>query len=349
MIVRARMNRSLLAALAVSSFVGLGLGGSLGCSSSSKGIATESTPTDATWTDGHHVAASMTIPFGSSVTVAPGARVTFAPGVTVTVQGTLKGGGTTPHAKLGGAPWGGLIVVTGGALTLDGVDISQADVALAVQGGTASYQHGTIDKSAPFEVDKGGKLTVAHAVVTGATKASAVVGAFTATFLDYDAATFEGIVGQDEGATISIEDSKLHGTANENNDLVAARGAATVHVAYTDFDKAHCGFHFDAVTSFDISHVAIHDGAYGFMLYGSAPTTGTRTITASNIWNNHARGAEEEATTTVNGVISISDGYWGSNGGGVDDNLRQFTGQIRVTNMSTAGPVAGAGPRGAVP
>jgi hypothetical protein len=322
----------------------------LGCSASSKGapIATDSTPTNDTWADGKHLAASVTIPFGSSVTIAPGARITVAPGVLVTVQGTLKGGSKAAHAKLGGSPWGGIVVVTGGELDLEGTDLSHADTALSIQGGNASYQYGTIDASGPFEVDKGAKLTVAHATVTGATKATAVIGSFTATFLDYDAATFEGIVGQDDGATISIEDSKLHGTGNENNDLVAARGAATIHVAYTDFAQAHCGFHFDAVTSVDVAHVSIHDGSYGFMLYGSA-AQGTRTIASSNIFNNHQRGAEEETQSTVNGLITFTDGYWANNGATPDDNLRQFTGQIHVTNMSTTSPVQGTGPRGAVP
>ena len=321
-----------------------------GCSASSKAAPiAEGTPTNDTWGDGKHIAASVTIPFGSSVTIAPGAKISFAPGVTVTVQGTLKGGSRAAHAKLGGTPWSGLVVVTGGALELEGTDIGAADTAITVQGGTASFSYGTIDTSGPFEVDKPGELTVAHATVTGSTKATAVIGKFTATFLDYDAAVYEGIVGQDDGAIISIEDSKLHGTGNENNDLVAARGAGTVHVAYTDFNQAHCGFHFDAVTSFDIAHVSIHDGSYGFMLYGSSPTAGARTVTASNIFNNHQRGAEEETASTVNGLITISDGYWANNGSSIDDNLRQFSGQVHVTNMSTAAPVDGTGPRAAVP
>ncbi len=326
------------------------LSAALGCSASSKAApVTESTPTSDTWADGKHITSNLTIPFGSSVTVAPGAKVSFAPGITVTVQGTLKGGGRAAHAKLGGTPWGGIVVVTGGTLDLDGTDIATAETALMVQGGSASFQYGTIDASGPFQVDKPGTLTVAHATVKAPTKAAAVIGKLTATFLDYDAGIYEGIVAQDDGASVSIEDSKLHGTGNENNDLVAAKGAATVHVAYTDFNAAHCGFHFDAVTSFDIAHVSIHDGSFGFMLYGSSTANGARTITASNIFNNHQRGAEEETASTVNGLISISDGYWANNGSTLDDNLRQFSGQIRVTNMSTAAPVAGTGPRATVP
>ena len=72
-------------------------------------------------------------------------------------------------------------------------------------------------------------------------------------------------------------------------------------------------------------------------------------VTASNIFNNHQRGAEEETASTVNGLITISDGYWANNGSSIDDNLRQFSGQVHVTNMSTAAPVDGTGPRAAVP
>jgi len=324
-----------------------------GCSSASKGAADPgagaggSAGGDATWTNGQEVA-DITIPAGTTVTIAPGAVVTLAKGATIFVQGTLRARARDARAKLTGDGWIGIAAAPGGTVDLEGVDVEKASMAVDVEGGTATYAYGTISASGPFNVAKGQKLTVTHATVAGATSPSFIYGEIDATFMDYDANLAEGIVGQGDGAVIHIEDSKLHGRRTQDNDLVMSRALSKIHVAHTDLSNAHCNFHFDAVDSFDISYVSAHDGGYGFMLYGSS-TTGTHTVTSSNIFKNFGRGAEEATLNTVNGVITLSDGYWAENGSGDADNLHQFTGQVKVANMSTTTPVPGVGPRGAVP
>lgn len=325
-----------------------------GCSSASKGGASGPAPGegtsaggDQTWTNGKEVA-DITIPAGATVTIAPGATVTMAKGATIFVQGTLKARSRDQRSKLVGDGWVGIAVAPGGVVDLEGVDIANAQMAIDGEGGTATYAYGTISASGPFNVAQNAKLVVTHATVAGATSPSFIYGEITATFLDYDANQVEGIIGQGDGAVISIEDSKLHGQRSQDNDLVMSRALSKIHVAYTDLSNAHCNFHFDNVDSFDISFVSAHDGGYGMMLYGSS-TTGAHTVKSSNIFKNYGRGAEEQTLNTVNGVITLSDGYWADNGGGPADNVRQFTGQIKVVNMSTTTPVEGVGPRGAVP
>jgi hypothetical protein len=266
----------------------------------------------------------------------------------VSIQGTLQGSSRAKHALLDSADgWAGL-VVDGGSLDLDGVDISNADRAIQVKSGGGSYQYGAIKSSAAFDVQKNGTLTVAHASVADNKAPSPILGSFTATFLDYDAGLKEGIVAQDPGATVSIEDSHLHGRKTQDNDLIQSESASKVHVAYVELTDAHCGMHFDNVDSFDVSFVTVHDGAYGMMMYGSNDT-GNRTVKSTNIFKNFGRGIEEADPLQNQGPISVSDGYWASNGQSEADNIRNLTGKITVTNMSTTTPVAGTGPRGPVP
>jgi hypothetical protein len=323
--------------------------GAFGCSSGSKGggAPTGPHPDDETWADGKQITGNVVIATGATVTIAPGASIHVANGATITVQGKLQAQAKSQHAKLAGDAWGG-IVVSGGALDLEGVDLTNAATAISVQSGMASYRYGTVANSTPFRVEVEGQLTVAHSAVTGSKAPSAILGDFTATFMDYEAGPAEAILAQDPGATLSLEDSTIHGIGNEDNDLVAARSAASIHVAYVELTHAHCGFHFDSVGSFDVSFVSVHDGAYGMMLYGSS-SDGTRTVTNSNIFGNHGAGIDEGNPNTVNGVITISDGYWANNGSSTGDNIHEFTGQIRTSNMSSTTQVSGTGPRGAVP
>ena len=299
---------------------------------------------DETWKDGKQITSAINVAAGVTVTIAPGATVTVAKGVTIALQGTLKAASAATHAKLTGETWGGIVVQGGGSLALDGVDITGATMALTVQYTEATYDNGTITGNGAFAITKGAKLTTSHATVIGAKVPSTVSGAFVATYLDYEGTGLEGIMANDVGATISIEDSKLHGNSAPDNDLIVANGAASVHVAYTDLSKAHCGMHFNRVIAFDVSFVSVHDSTNGFRLYGSE-TSGTRTITSANIFNNHGTGVDEGSPTTENGAISISDGYWSNNGGSAEDNIRQFTTAIKVANMSTTEKIPGVGPR----
>ncbi len=329
----------------------LATGGALGCSSTSEPAGTPpavgsggTVTSDVTWKDGQHISSAIVIASGVTVTIAPGAQVTVADGASITLQGTLSGASRDKHAKLTGAAWAGIVVENSGKLALDGVDIENAATAITLNYATASYDYGTISGAIPFAIGTKAKLTASHATVTGAKAPSFISGALVATFLDYDADVFEGLSLNDPAATLSLEDSKIHGKGTIDNDLVAARGAASVHVAYTEISMAHCTFHFENVSAFDISFVSLHDSQYGFMLYGSA-TAGARTITSANIFKNRQHAVDEGGPAAVNGSITISNGYWADNGAAATDNIRQFTPAIKVSNMSTTTPITGVGPR----
>ena len=308
---------------------------------------------DETWADGKIVAASVMIMAGATVTIAPGATVTIADGATITVAGTLQGTSAAAHSKLTSATtWGGITVASGGALALSGVDISNATTALHVVTGAASATVATATvtgATTPFNIE-GGKLALTHVSFTGTKGSSSVGGELDAKFMDYDAGSSEGISASNPAAILSIEDSKLHGAGTSSGDMISVSGAASLHIAYTEIHGAHCAFHFNSVVAFDVSYMTIHDNSYGFMLYGSG-STGTRTISMSNIFSNVEWGADEGSASTVNGLITIENGYWALNGppgAMVSNDIRKATNAITVTAMSSAQPVPGVGPRGAI-
>jgi hypothetical protein len=261
--------------------------------------------------------------------------VTVAANAAITVQGTLTASSATPtHAKLTGTSWTGIVVGSGGTLTLDGVDITNATTALQTSAGAvkAEYDDGTITASGtPFNLAKGTALGTKHATVTGTKGASQIAGSFTASFLDYDSNGNEGIVTTDPTATESIEDSKLHGSGPVADMVVSAGGAASIHVAYTDITSVHCAFHFDAIDAFDISYANVQSNSYGFMLYGSSGN-GTRSVTYSNIDQNQIA----YDTQGSNGPITFDHDYvTGTTNAGT---------AVSVSNAAGA-TVTGTGPR----
>jgi hypothetical protein len=275
---------------------------------------------------------NVTIAAGDTVTIAPGAKITVAAGVTVTVAGTLTASSATPtHAALTGSGWTGIVVASGGTLTLDGVDVSGAQTALDVQGGNAQaeYDNGTIDgATVPFDVEGGGSLTTTGVTVTNTQGGSQVAGSFKASHLDYDSNGNAGITTLDPQARLWIEDAKLHGSGPVADFLVSSGGAYSFHVAYTDISNVHCGFHFDTIGTFDIEFTNVHDNAWGFMLYGS---NSSGSVSFSNVVNNSHYAYE---TQGQNGPITFDHCF--------------------VTGMTTAGvmvsnaapmTVMGTGPR----
>jgi hypothetical protein len=289
--------------------------------------------TGETWADGKQISSDVTIASGVAVTIAPGATITIAANATITIAGTLTANSVTPpHAKLTGSGWGGVVVASGGTLSLNGVDILGAQGLTVKSGaGMSEYDNGIIDSArTPFSVEAGGALTTKGAKVTGALGGSQVVGSFTASHLDYDSNGNAGITTLDPGAALSIEDSTLHGSGPSGDFLVSSGGAATFHVAYTDISNVHCGFHFDAISTFDISYTNVHGNQWGFMLYGSG-TAGTRSVSNSNIENNAVYAYETQGT---NGPITFDHCHV----------TGQATAGVSVTNAEPM-TVMGTGPR----
>jgi hypothetical protein len=289
------------------------------------------------------IGSSITIPAGETVTIDPAAVITMGSGVTVTVDGTLTASSAASHAKLGGASgWVGLVV--SGTLSLDGVDISGASAALDIQsGGKGEYDDGTILASnAPFNVEASGSLGMKHATLSQAAGTCNVAGSFTASYLTYTgggSGFFDGIVTNSASAQLSIEDSTFTGPGPNgplHDMLVSGSGASKFHVAYTNITGMHCGFHFGAMSEFDISYVNDDSNAFGFMLYGSSGA-GPFTVSYSNIDDNGTNGKNAYDAEGTNGPITFDHDY--VNGITTDPSKA-----VSVTSPSSA-KVSGTGPR----
>jgi hypothetical protein len=288
-----------------------------------------------TWSDGEMLSQSVTIGSGATVTVSPGATINVSSGVTITVAGTLTASSTTKAATINGTGWKGIVVASGGTLNLTGVDISGAATAIDVQKGAtmAEYDSGTINAATtPFNIESGGTFGTKSATVTGTLGSTSIAGSFTASKLTYNSNGNTGIVTTDPTAQLSIEDSTLQGTGPTGDMLVSQGGAAKFHVAYSTISNVHCGFHFDAVSEFDVSYVNDESNAFGFMLYGSSGS-GPFTVTYSNIDQNSAYAYDTQGT---NAPITFDHDY-------VTGMTNNGT-AVSVTNASNTA-VTGTGPR----
>ncbi len=315
-----------------------------GCSSSGASSPGGGTTisADETWADGKALEGTITIGAGATVTIAPGATIHAANGAKVIVQGTLKSPGGAPAKITAPKTWGGLAVAAGGNLALLGVDLENADTAVRVQAQAASahYDQGVINNATlPFQVDAGGKLISDHATVKVSGGTSIVEGDFVATHLDYDANGHDGIQTISDQATLSVEDSTLHGTGGDSDMIASYDGAASIHVAYTTIQHVHCAFHLERVTALDVSFVTAQNDSYGFMMHGSLPN-GTKTVKSMNMINESSWGIHEDVMSE-NGPISVQGCYFASNAG--DVSLRPGS-PIQVTDNVTT-QIANAGPR----
>jgi hypothetical protein len=339
------MRVSVLAFVLTAAAVGCSSGGS--GDPSSAGYAGKGGPTqgggddspeissDATWNDGKTLGTPVVVDANTTLTIAPGATIHAATGVQITVRGTLKVAAASSHAKITSADrWAGIIVAPGGTLDADGLDLENATAGVDVQGGAASarYDDGTITAAKqPFAIEAGGKLTTAHAVVTGSLDTSLILGELDAKYLDYDSNGHDGLTAANDAAIISVEDSELHGNSGTTDMLVSYVGAGTIHVAYTEIKNVHCAFHIERISNLDVSHVTATGDYDGFMLYGSL-NNGTRTVTQSNIMGEIHAGVEEGAES-INGPTSFTNNYFANN---PQDVLTHAQSGISVTSNATA-------------
>ncbi|MEO6574491.1 MAG: hypothetical protein ABIP89_11675 [Polyangiaceae bacterium] len=284
---------------------------------------------DETWATGKQITASVVIDSGATVTIAPGAVITCSAGVTISVKGTLTASSVAAHAKLTGTGWTGILVVSGGTLTIDGVDIVGATTAIESEG-TATFDHGALTgATTPFLVDIGGKISTTHSSVSSIQGNSTIKGAFVASYLDYDKSANEGILAQDPSATISIDDSTLHGS--NGGDFVVSQASTSIHVGHTTISGAHCGFHFDSIGKFDITYVTDNTNSWGAMLNGS--DNGPNSITYSNF----ANGSKDIDLQGSNGPLTMDHVYTGGKNSYVGSSPT-------ITHVETM-PVATAHPR----
>ncbi len=140
------------------------------------------------------------------------------------------------------------------------------------------------------------------------------MGELHASYLDYQkAASGGGLVTMSSSAVLDATDSTFGGAPDQNSDYISSYAAALVHVAYSTIVNAHCAFHFDDVTQFEIDHVtagsssplvlSIGSVVYGAMLYGSG--AGPNTISNSNFMDTEM-GLDLQGG---NGPITITNTY----------------------------------------
>jgi hypothetical protein len=233
-----------------------------------------------TWADGKMITANVDIVAGATVTIAPGAKITVSAGVSITVHGTLTAAAKANHAALAGTGWTGIVVATGGTMSLVGVDLTNSTAGIQVNGNdvAAEYDYGTMT-GGMFTVDVGGTFKTDHAALKGG-GSSSVNGSFTATFLDM-AATDMGM--SDPSATVFVADSKVTGVGG---DFFVPGAGKLLHIEYSTIDGTHCPVHFSGISKFELDHVttggtaAVSNSGFGLMIYNS--DTGPHSIKSSN-------------------------------------------------------------------
>jgi hypothetical protein len=148
----------------------------------------------------------------------------------------------------------------------------------------------------------GSTIAITRSKVT-ADGPSAIAGTFTASYLDYDKRSNEGLELSDAAGSMTISDSTLHGAGG--GDFVVSRDGKLVRVEYTTITGSHCGLHFDNVAKYEIDHVSDDTNSWGAMLYGSG--AGPNIITYSNV-RSTTKDLEMQGT---NGPLQIDHSFTG--------------------------------------
>ncbi len=323
----------------------LALVASAGCSSAatdsgdtaptSKPGGTSTVTADAKWST-QSLKGNVVVAAGVTLTINPGATITCAKGATITVLGTLKVAAKDNHAKLTCASWQGVVIAKGGTLDAEGLEIENADTGLRTNDGNAAgrFDYGAVRATAsPWVLEANSKLSADHSTFE-ATGQSEIYGAFTGTFISYTKGAGDGILMGDNAAILSVEDSIFHGSGGTGDFLISQHGAS-MHVAYTTIEGAHCAFHFDDIGAFEIDHVTSKDTQWGAMLYGSRAKS---TITASNMIG----AARNIDVQNANGDIQIAQSYFES----TNTTKNSYTGSMPKVTGAVNSAVSGAAPRG---
>ena len=216
----------------------------------------------------------------------------------------------------------------GGTITADSLDITGAGTPMDVTG-NVTYDHGTITApTVPIDVELGGTLSMTGATITGSLGSSNINGSFTASQLDYDRNGSEGVTIADPTAVVKIDNSSFHGTNDVGADMITANAATSLTMTYTEITKCHCAYHFNDITSFDLENLLLTGDSYGFMMYGSSTSSGTRVFKNSNVETMAAAGIDESGT---NGAISVTGCYFDSS-----SKLQLADQEITITNAASS-------------
>ena len=313
-------------------------GSSSGSSSGGTAATGNTISADATWANGMTISEATTIAAGVTVTIAKGATINVAAGVVITVAGTLTATAGTPHAILTGTGWTGMVIPAGGTITADSLDITGAATPMDVTG-NATYDNATITgANTAIDVEINGTLSMTGATITGTLGESFINGAFTASHLDYERGPGEGVQIANAASVVKIDNSTFHGTGDVAGDMIISNACESLTMTYTAITGCHCAYHFGGITSFDIENMDINSDSYGFMMYGSSPTAGTRVFKNSNVETEAAAGIDESGT---NGAITVSGVYFDTS-----SKLQLTDQEITISDAATSAlPATSVGPQ----
>lgn len=211
----------------------------------------------------------LMVPAGTTLRVGPGVRFTAQQNVKVDVQGTLEvqGSEAAPSAFVGaGEPdsWHGIVVASGGSLTLDHAQVSGATYGIhAMPGSSYHIDHAHFDTSFKAMVlQSDGSLS--NCVVEAVLSFPAVT----------DAVTID-----DPNGALTIMDAspvvtncRFEGSGGLN-DMIRVGGEASPEFDHISVTNSHCGFHTSGGTntSTRITNSRFDNLAYGVMAYATQP------------------------------------------------------------------------------
>lgn len=252
--------------------------------------------------------ADLVIPAGTTVRVGPGVTFTASSGVKVDVKGTLQVEGTSaaPVSFLGaGMPnsWHGIVVESGGNLTLSNVKIGGAQYGIfTMPGSTFSVDHAYIDtsfKAAVVESD---------GTITNSTfEAVALFPAIT-----------EAVSVDDPNGCLTIIDASPTVTncrfdgSGGLNDMIRIGGNASPVFDHIYVHASHCGFHTNGGTNTSphITNSVLENLAYGIMAYTTQP------IIENSVFKTNTNDVGMCSGATAQNAPKLSNNFY-TNGGAV--------------------------------
>jgi hypothetical protein len=209
------------------------------------------------------------IPKGKTVRVGPGTKFSAKANITIDVQGTLvvEGSAASPASFTGkgeASSWHGIVVASGGSLSLDHANISGAQYGIhALAGSMFAVDHATFDTSFKGAVLESNG-TVAHSVF----KAEALFPAITEEVAIDDPNGYMTIMN----ASPTVTNCRFEGSGGLN-DMVRIGGNASPKFDHCFVNNSHCGFHTNGGTntSARISNTVFESLSYGVMAYTTKP------------------------------------------------------------------------------
>jgi hypothetical protein len=211
----------------------------------------------------------LVIPKGKTLRVGPGVKFSAKSKIKVDVQGTLvvEGSASAATSFMGdGQPesWQGIVVASGGSLTLTHVQIGNAQYGLhALPGSSFAVDHALFDTSFKGAVLQANG-TIAHAVF----KAELLFPAVTDEVAIDDPNGYLTIID----ASPTITNSRFDGSGGLN-DMVRIGGMASPTFDHCFVNNSHCGFHTNggSNTSARITNTIFENLSYGVMAYSTKP------------------------------------------------------------------------------